>query len=443
MTRAGPAPLDRISPDDLVSLATDVGPCPMQVGAVVVLDGPVHPSELAATLAERAATVPRLRQRLMATPFGAGRPIWVDETDFDARGHVSVRRIAEPCDEAALLELAADVVWARLPADRPQWRAVVVDGLRDDRAAAVIGFHHVLADGIGGLAVLAHLVDGGATTTGTGGAIPPPRAAPSATTMVLDALRERAAAIGRAPRTCRRWGDALRELRATPRPRASRSSLNRSTGARRVLAVARTELQPLHHVARAHGATVNDVVLTCVAAALHEVLRRRGDHVDHVVMSVPVSARRTAEIARLGNEVGTALVDVPATGRFAARLGTVAERTRIAKRAAGDQSAAMVAPLFRLLARVGAFGWFIAHQRTVNTFVTNLRGPEEQLHLGGHAVLDVVPIALLTGNVPVAFAVLSYAGRLDVSVLADPEACPDWRAVHEVLQHELDHVATG
>ena len=419
----------------------------MQVGAVVVLDGPVDPTELVATLATRAATVPRLRQRLRSTPFGAGRPIWVDDPGFDTRHHVRIRRIAEPCDEAALLELAADVVWTRLPADRPQWRAVVVDGLRDDRAAVVISFHHVLADGIGGLAVLAHLVDDGArttetTTADTRGSIPPPRTAPGTTALVLDAWRERLATLARLPSAWRRWRDTVRSLRATPRPRASRSSLNRPTGAQRVLAVARTDLEPLHRAARAHGATVNDVILTCVATALSEALHERGEQVDHFVMSVPVSARRTAEIAQLGNEVGTALVDVPTAGPFVDRLTTVAERTRVAKQsAAGESAASLVAPLFRLLARVGMFRWFIAHQRSVNTFVTNLRGPQERLRLGGHEVLDVVPVALITGNVAVAFAVLSYAGRLDVTVLADPQACPDWRSVHEVLQRELSQLA--
>jgi WS/DGAT/MGAT family acyltransferase len=414
----------------------------MQVGAVVVLDGPVNASELAATLAERAATVPRLRQRLMATPFGGGRPVWIDDPDFDVMRHVSVRRDVGPGDEAALLDLAADVVWTRLPAGRPQWRAVVVDGLAERRAAVVIGFHHVLADGIGGLAVLAHLVDGGTDGSGTPGTSTPPRPAPGSATLVLDAWRERAASLGRLPRTWRRWRDALRTLRATPRPRASSSSLNRPTGAHRALAVARTDLEPLHRVARSLDATVNDVVLTCVAGALHEVLQQRGEQVEHFVMSIPVSARQRAEVAHLGNEVGTALVDVPATGDLDDRLATVAARTRAAKQAAsGESAASLVAPLFRLLARVGAFGWFIARQRTVNTFVTNLRGPEERLHLGGHEVLDIVPVALITGNVTVAFAVLSYAGRLDVTVLADPRACPDWRSIHQVLQRELDQLA--
>ena len=44
------ATIDRISPDDAMALATDVGAVPMQVGAVLVLGGEVDPAELAQRL---------------------------------------------------------------------------------------------------------------------------------------------------------------------------------------------------------------------------------------------------------------------------------------------------------------------------------------------------------------------------------------------------------
>ncbi|MDQ1391297.1 MAG: diacylglycerol O-acyltransferase / wax synthase [Acidimicrobiaceae bacterium] len=49
-----------------------------------------------------------------------------------------------------------------LPAEHPLWSASLVTALADEGCALIIVFHHVLADGMGGLAVLANLVDGGA-----------------------------------------------------------------------------------------------------------------------------------------------------------------------------------------------------------------------------------------------------------------------------------------
>jgi hypothetical protein len=50
----------------------------------------------------------------------------------------------------------------------------------------------------------------------------------------------------------------------------------------------------------------------------------------------------------------------------------------------------------------------------------------------------VVPLNAVTGNVAVAFAVLSYAGTLTVTVTADVDAFPDSEVLIDALQDELD-----
>jgi len=41
---------------------------------------------------------------------------------------------------------------------------------------------------------------------------------------------------------------------------------------------------------------------------------------------------------------------------------------------------------------------------------TNVRGPEQRLQLAGRLIASIVPLGVATGNVTVAFAILSYAG---------------------------------
>ena len=83
-------PVDRASPADLMQLATDVGPAPMHVGAVLVLGtGPgFSVQDAQRLLGERDHAVPRLRQRLCRAPPGCGRPFWADDLAFDLRHHV-------------------------------------------------------------------------------------------------------------------------------------------------------------------------------------------------------------------------------------------------------------------------------------------------------------------------------------------------------------------
>jgi hypothetical protein len=78
----------------------------------------------------------------------------------------------------------------------------------------------------------------------------------------------------------------------------------------------------------------------------------------------------------------------------------------------------------------------------VTAFVTNLRGPADQMSFLGKPIVDIVAVSETLGNVSIAFAVLSYAGALSVVVVADPDVCPDMTLVATELQRELD-VMTG
>lgn len=129
-------------------------------------------------------------------------------------------------------------------------------------------------------------------------------------------------------------------------------------------------------------------------------------------------------------------VRVTVAGDPAPRLVAVAAETAARKHHRGA-SAAVVGPTFRALAAVGAFRWLVERQRLVTTFLTNLPGPPAQLHLGGALVRRVVPVTITAGNVGVAFAALSYAGELCVTVITDPDVVPDGDRVARVLTAEL------
>jgi diacylglycerol O-acyltransferase / wax synthase len=156
--------VDRASPVDYLMHVMDVGPVPLQVGAVVRFAPGfvVGPGQLSQRLAERATATPRLRQRLVTVAPGCGRPIWVDDAGFHVARHVQVLTCPPPGDDAALLGLASRLATTPLPLDRPRWSMALVGGLADDSCALVAVLHHVLADGMGGLAVLKNLADSAA-----------------------------------------------------------------------------------------------------------------------------------------------------------------------------------------------------------------------------------------------------------------------------------------
>ena len=432
--------IDRVTAEDVVSLATDVGPVPMQVGVVLVLEpaSALDPQEVRRQLAERIRAVPRLRRVLRPTPPGCGRPVWVDDPAFAVDRQVVIVPCPAPGDEVALLELAAAAVTAPLPRDRPLWQITVVTDPAGGAAALIVVFHHVLADGIGGLAALAHLVDGAPPVAPTPAF---PEAAPSVAALAVDAWRARARAVLGVGRSFGRLRAAVAQLRGSgggARPAAS--SLNAPTGPRRAFRVARAPVADLRRVAHARGATINDLVLTAVAGALHALVLARGEPVERFVLSVPMSSRTEASADALGNEVGVVPLELPGAGPWPDRLVAIASATRAAKARPRAATGAVINPMFRTLAALHLFHRFIDHQHLVHTFTTNVRGPDEPLRFLGAPLTAAVPLAVVTGNVTVSFAALSYAGTLAVTVIADPEACPDLDALARLLQTQLDEI---
>jgi diacylglycerol O-acyltransferase / wax synthase len=438
--RARPrAVVERISADDLTQLACDVGPVPMQIAALLVLDSgfPLEWPVVVTAIGERVRRVPRLRQRLVRTPPGCGRPIWVDDPNFDIRNHVRCVPCPAPGDHPALLAVAVDVATRRLPPDRPLWSVTLVPGLADGRAGLVVVLHHVVADGIAGLAILSSLVDGGTHVPDPGF----PRRAPKGWQLFTDATSGRLRGLIAWRSSMRRLLDAAAELRPAGAGLAPASSLNRQTGPRRRLAVVSMELAAARDVAHAYGGTVNDVVLTAVTGALHAVLSHRGERVGRLVVSVPASARRT--VGGTGNQVGVIPVELPTGGDTLRRLQAIAGITRARKRAPRGASTALLGPAFRTLARVGLFGWFVNHQRLVNTFVTNLRGPPHRLSFLGGSITELHAVTVVPGNATATFAAISYAGTLALTVIADPDRCPDLSMLARHLQDEFDALTRG
>jgi WS/DGAT/MGAT family acyltransferase len=322
--------------------------------------------------------------------------------------------------------------------------------------------HHVLADGIGGLAVLLGLVDGAgdATPLGEHAPSPGPTPEPNRRTLLADAWTERVRTVRGLPATLATLRGARAELGTTrtgrrddgpgpespgepPTPRrkgAAKCSINAPTGPRRAVHLAQVDLATLRTAGKSQGATVNDCLLVAVTGALEHLLHIRGERPDSLVVSVPISARRSTSSADLGNQVGVMPVRVDLRGDAGARLTRVAADTRARKSAPGS-SLALVGPLFRGAAAVGVFGWFVNRQRLVNTFLTNLRGPADSVHLAGTPVTRIVPVTITAGNVGVAFAALSYAGRLGVTVITDPDVVPEGEELARALDIHLAAIA--
>jgi hypothetical protein len=120
------------------------------------------------------------------------------------------------------------------------------------------------------------------------------------------------------------------------------------------------------------------------------------------------------------------------------RLQLIAAQTAARKHKAHPQAGS--GP-FRFALAQRAFLRFFARQRLVNISVTNVPGPPVPLYLGGARLLELFPVVSLAGNLTLAVAVLSYAGQLNLTAVADRDGCADVAVFAQGVQSALDELA--
>ncbi|ASR36505.1 hypothetical protein BAY61_17515 [Prauserella marina] len=343
-------PVERMGGGDLMTLASDLGDPPMQIAGILVLDGgsALNADVVAAAVAERASGIRRFRQHLVHAPAGLGNPYWADDPRFGIHRHFLHVHCPAPGDDEALLDIATTSVTRKLPRDRPLWSVTFVTGLAGGDAALVFVMHHVLTDGVGGLAALTRMADG--TPAEADPAFPAPK--PRAVALLADANRRRLDTLRTLPKGAGKLRRGLRELRPRGVTLAPRGSLNQPTGPRRRFAVARADLRAVRATTREHGGMLNDAVLTAATGALHTLLAARGEETGSLVVSVPVSTRSRDPGARLGNHAVAVPVELPTGGKTIDRLAAIALLTRGRFGSARGASVALVGPVFRGLARL-------------------------------------------------------------------------------------------
>ena len=121
---------ERLTTLDSLFLELEDRSAHMHVGAVAVFEGPPPPyRDLLRLIEARLESVPRYRQRIMFVPLKQGRPVWVDETQFDLEYHVRHTALPAPGGEPELQKLAGRLFSQALDRDKPLWELWLVEGL--------------------------------------------------------------------------------------------------------------------------------------------------------------------------------------------------------------------------------------------------------------------------------------------------------------------------
>ena len=445
---------DRLTSTDAGFLHQETPAAHMHVGGVLLFEGPAPAFEdFLDHIRGRLHLLPRYRQKLAVPPAGAGRPLWIDDPDFNLEYHVRHSALPAPGTEAQLLEMAARVASNPLDRTKPLWEFWLVEGVAPapgsltERFAMVAKNHHALVDGVSGIDLATVLLDFTPTPVqlDTSELQPwQPQREPSALDLLVAGARDAvgaaaelatqvlsaAAQPSRSLELLRDAAEGVGELVWAGLNPAPETPLNVTIGPHRRYRVVRQQLADYKAVKNALGGTVNDVVLTVVAGALGNWLRSRGFTTDGLEMRalVPVSTRAEDERGTLGNRLTVMRGPLPVYIQDpVARLPVVSramDDLKSSKQAVGAATLVAVNDIAppAVLAQASRLQF---STRLFNLLVTNIPGPQIPLYILGRELQDLFPLAFLPQGHALAVAIMSYNGRVEYGLLADFDALPD------------------
>ena len=431
---------------------------PMHVGGVLILEAlPGGVDALADLVEARLPLVPRYRQRVAVVPGPLANPVWVDDPEFDIAYHVRRNGLPRPGTEAQLLDLVSRLTSRPLDRTRPLWEMYLVDGLSHGRVAVVTKTHPALVDGLSAIDIGQVLLDVEPDAPAPEPVEWRPERPPTGTQLLWDALDEYArrpsaivdtarAAVTDVRATAGRLtgvaGGLLRTARKTMLA-APPSPLNATAGRQRRVAVARAELDDIKKIRKAHGGTVNDVLLTVVTGSLREWLLSRGEPVvagTSVRALVPVSMQDEDAVA--GNRVSSYLVDLP--------VGEPNPRVRLTRLSyamrgialhgqsvGADSLIALTGFAPPTLHALGARAARGLSRRLFNLVVTNVPGPQFPLYAAGSRMLEVFPVVPLARGQGLSIGMTSYDGRVYFGLNADRDSVGDVDVLADLIEQEV------
>jgi WS/DGAT/MGAT family acyltransferase len=409
-------------------------------------------------------TLPLFQYRVVPVPLGLHHPVVVNDGGFDYDMHVHRIAVPAPGGPEQMDQVIGEIAAGMLDRSRPLWEIWIIEGLAGGRIAYVNKMHHLLADGVASVNYLSKvLYRDPAELASIEIPVFPHEEQPSATRLVVDALRDLLRDFARLPHLLRESARRRKLIEARNRaarvvpaepysPEIPKLRFNRALSNLRNYATAQYALEDFRRVRQGLGGTVNDVMLGMLAGALRRYLQARDDlPARPLVCAVPVSADQEAAATRTsGNNVAY----------FHVRLRTDIEDRRARYDATRAETEA-AKEVLELLGRETAHDWmqyippliFSSRRQheyraraadrpdfplSANVIISNVPGPRETRYTArGDLVEALYSAGPLTEGTGLNLTVWSYAGQMYLGAIACKKAVPDLRRLVDDVNDEF------
>lgn len=452
---------DKISAVDTAWLRMDRPHNLMMICGVLLLDRRVDPARLRSVVQERFLLFRRFRQRAAQMP---GFAFWQTVSDLDLDAQVVTVALPGRAGKQELEVLVSRLVATPLNPARPMWQFHLVENFQGG-SALVARIHHSYADGMALVRVMLSMTDAAADGPPAMPFEPRRRDAGddspfAALLQPVDSVMQTARVVGvnLLERVVELWHDPGKaagyadQASALTREIAHlalmpQDSVTRFKGkpgvAKRVAWADPLPLSEVKTIAKALAASVNDVLLACVAGALRTYLVEKGEDVTGVAIRalVPVNLRPPEKAYQLGNRFGLVFLELPiGTRNPIERLYQVRSNMRALKGSyqpllAMGILAAMGAAPRRLQAML-----LKTLARNATAVMTNVPGPQRHLYIAGARIESIMFWVPQSGDIGMGVSILSYADGVQFGLVTDQGLCPDPQAVIERFGEEFENL---
>ena len=400
------------------------------------------------------------RHRIKTLPFNLDYPYWEKAPHFNLDHHISDVAAPAPGDRATLNRITAQFHSRPLDLRRPPWEAVVVtglnhlEGLPTNSFAVLIKIHHAAIDGVAAMKLFLGLHDNSPTPE-TSTDTPFDDTAynlPTRKHLLHNARRNYLNAPASAVSRIAKQLGALRKASSDDgtagdkKHPVPKTRFNQPVGPEKKLATTFFPLDQLKALRQLHpGATLNDIILAISSGGLHRYLSGHKALPNiPLVAWVPINARQPDNADADGNNISATAIALASQIRDPMeRLKRIVAATRDAKEARSGLAARMVTDLTQHLPSTGmaAFTQLLLASNTTgklcNLAVSNVPGPQQALYLAGAECREQFGMVPLADRMGLFFVVMSYNGRLSLSITSTEDILPDHDTLIDALHSEF------
>ncbi len=431
-------------------------------------------AQFIAHLSSRLNVSPIFTQRLQKVPLELDFPYWVTDEYFDVKSHASSVKLSASANWSELCEIVGRFHSRSLDMQRPLWEMLLIEdvgnieGFAPGSFAVVSKLHHCAIDGTSGVRVMAALTDIDAQGTPV---FPVPEQAPAERKpQSFEQMMTRAACSNISspvklassllsayptvyPTLRRAFAGGDTEKSAVPDTR-----FNKDTSPHKVFDGLTLNLADFKHIRKlVEGSTINDVVLAISSGGLRKYLqhhqelpseslvacapiniRSKGGNKDKggkgkeevsgnniTAMNIPLFTQEPDPVIRLARIHQLAAESKAGKKGISARL-----MTDISKHIPGFS----LSMATRVLVRSGNLS------RMVNTFISNVPGPQIPVYMNGRKCTQTYAMAPLADGMGLFLATPSYNGKMFFSITATREIVPDMAFLVSCFQGAFDEL---